>query len=130
MALLQFTNYPVPPHAARIHRTNLLPVLLITGVWIAWLLIYANNSIAIIMLSMAVYIIIVLVFAAPSFLRVIKLCRRLTDAEFRICTECGFDLRTLPDSYQCPECGSAYDYEILKKQWKEWRDMRAPFWSK
>ncbi len=127
MALLQLTNYPVPPYAARIHRNNLWPILLITAVWIAWLVMYANNSIAIVMFSMAIYIIIVLIFAAPSFLKIIKLCRRLTESEFRICTECGFDLRTLPDRHQCPECGSTYDYDTLKKQWKEWRDTRAPF---
>jgi len=129
MSILQFTNHPTPPHANRIHRTNLLPILLVTAVWIAWLAFYADNSIIKVLLSMTVYIVIILIFAAPSFLRVRKLCTRLQKAEFRICTECGFDLRTLPDKYKCPECGTEYDYEILTKQWKEWRNVRAPFWS-
>jgi len=128
--MFRFTNHPTPPYAWRIHRNNLVPILLLTAAWIAWLGFYANNSIAMVLLSMAVYLVIILLCAAPSFLRMRKLCYRLKEAEFRICAECGFDLRTLPDKYQCPECGTDYDYEILTKQWKEWRDMRAPFWSK
>ena len=129
MPLPRLSNYPVPPYAARIHRINLIPVLVVTAAWIGWLTLYAGNSAYRVFLSMGFYLMAVGVLAAPSVLRIRKLCRRLKEADFRICTGCGFDLRTLPDEYHCPECGLAYEYEIIRKQWKEWRDMRAAWWS-
>lgn len=33
--------------------------------------------------------------------------RRITNTLY--CSECGYNLKTLPYKYQCPECGNAYD---------------------
>ena len=127
MALLQLTNYPVPPYAAAIQRRNLVPILAMTVVWIAWLSIFANDSLRHFVGSLIVYLAVIAAFTAPTIARLRALWRRVSDSEFRVCTVCGFDLRTLPDQYQCPECGTAYDYETLTKQWKEWCDTRATF---
>lgn len=33
--------------------------------------------------------------------------RRITNTLY--CSECGYNLKTLPYKYQCPECGNSYD---------------------
>lgn len=36
-----------------------------------------------------------------------QLGRRITNTLY--CSECGYNLKTLPYKYQCPECGNSYD---------------------
>lgn len=128
MSLFQLTNYPTPPYAARIHKKHVGTMMLFTAAWIGWLAIYAGGSTTRVLVSMGVYVFVILALAAPSFLRIRTLCHLLKETEFRICTECGFDLRTLPDEHLCPECGTAYQYDTLVKHWKEWRNTSAVFW--
>jgi len=33
------------------------------------------------------------------------------------CLECGYPLRGLPRSHQCPECGIAYDLDTVRHTW-------------
>lgn len=54
-----------------------------------------------------------------------RLCKR----EFRrtvrrdayaVCLRCGYCLCGLPKEHVCPECGTPYSKEHLRKQWKSW----------
>jgi len=44
--------------------------------------------------------------------------RRATEAGYRICGACGFNLRGLDTSGVCPECGTAYSLEVLRAYWQ------------
>lgn len=35
-----------------------------------------------------------------------------------VCAQCGYDLRGLPATYYCPECGTKYDVETTRSAWR------------
>ncbi len=37
-----------------------------------------------------------------------------------ICFECGYNLRGLPSTYACPECGARFTAEELQLAWSRW----------
>lgn len=39
---------------------------------------------------------------------------------YELCLDCGYDLRGLPESHKCPECGQAYTKEHLRESWRRW----------
>jgi ribosomal protein S27AE len=45
--------------------------------------------------------------------------RQLIETEWRRCPRCFFDLRGLPESGKCPECGDGYAIEKVRKRWKD-----------
>ena len=49
-----------------------------------------------------------------------RFAKRVRARDFRICGTCGYSLIGLPDCYQCPECGSAYDANELRNNWLAW----------
>jgi hypothetical protein len=38
----------------------------------------------------------------------------------QLCIECGYLLIGLPDAHACPECGTAYEFEELRRCWNTW----------
>lgn len=44
----------------------------------------------------------------------------LTEEAYQVCPACGYSLRGLPDSHDCPECSSAYDRKEVEDHWKAW----------
>jgi len=47
-------------------------------------------------------------------------------AEYRVCPECGYLLTGLPDAGNCPECGTAYTLEALRRLWER---LEKPFFT-
>ncbi len=45
---------------------------------------------------------------------------RLPEHEFMLCLRCGYDLRNLPDSHLCPECGEPFSRAELWDVWTKW----------
>ncbi len=43
--------------------------------------------------------------------------KELRAVDFKMCPQCGYLLKGLPDVHTCPECGTAYDIEEVKKNW-------------
>lgn len=43
----------------------------------------------------------------------------LAACDYRCCLSCKFDLRGLPESGKCPECGEQYEIEDVRKWWKD-----------
>jgi len=39
-------------------------------------------------------------------------------ADGRVCWECGYALTGLADRGECPECGTAYEAEALRRRWQ------------
>jgi hypothetical protein len=43
--------------------------------------------------------------------------KRAAKLRFRVCWQCGYHLRGLPDAGSCPECGTAFDPATLREKW-------------
>ena len=43
--------------------------------------------------------------------------QRVRDADFALCLRCGYPLRGLPPKHDCPECGTAYELNEVRKTW-------------
>lgn len=56
-----------------------------------------------------------------------RLRRQAVAADGRLCWECGYVLKGLPDRGECPECGTDYDAEDLRRRWLA---GTAPPWRK
>ncbi|GMV70989.1 MAG: hypothetical protein AMXMBFR77_08280 [Phycisphaerales bacterium] len=52
-----------------------------------------------------------------SALAQLSLVRDVRAAKGRLCSRCCYDLTGLPDSGSCPECGTSYDPDTLKRYW-------------
>jgi hypothetical protein len=48
-----------------------------------------------------------------------RLLDHLAACDWRCCYYCKFDLRGLPDSGKCPECGEPYAIEDVRRRWKD-----------
>jgi hypothetical protein len=49
--------------------------------------------------------------AKRSFLTYLQRCDHLA------CTECGYNLRGLPEKHECPECGVRFDLTKVRQTW-------------
>jgi len=63
--------------------------------------------------------VLVFVFALISLYASRSGKRVVRTLDLRICPECSFDLRHLPDNGRCPECGTGYSEFSLRAQWRE-----------
>ena len=59
---------------------------------------------------------LIVVVVVRSKVRRVYLVSRSTD--YRMCIHCGYDLRKLPDTYSCPECGAEYELEKTRAVWQ------------
>lgn len=59
----------------------------------------------------------IMLWALPA-LRERRFKRGLRALDYNLCLNCGYDLRGLPDLYQCPECGVEYDREKVRSTWQ------------
>ena len=53
------------------------------------------------------------------------LTREAKANDYCLCLICGYCLKGLPDEHRCPECGSTYDIEDVKRIWSEYVADRA-----
>lgn len=49
-----------------------------------------------------------------------QLRRKVREAGGRVCDQCSYSLRGLPDDSRCPECGRPYRYETMRSTWVHW----------
>ena len=60
-----------------------------------------------------------IVIVTPLWLlRTRSIRRDLLASGGRLCTRCGYNVAALAPSGTCPECGSRYDVEADKEQWR------------
>ena len=48
-----------------------------------------------------------------------KTRRLLNETDCRLCLNCRYVLRELPDEGVCPECGEEYELKHLRAEWKD-----------
>lgn len=53
------------------------------------------------------------------------LTREAEANDCRLCLRCGYCLTGLPDQHRCPECGTPYEIEQVKRRWSEYLASRA-----
>jgi hypothetical protein len=46
--------------------------------------------------------------------------REILEQEGMICFDCGYNLKALPESHTCPECGTPYERSDLRVRWLDW----------
>jgi hypothetical protein len=51
--------------------------------------------------------------------------REVHDSQYCLCLACGYCLKGLPASHQCPECGTPYDIEEVRRKWAAYLADRA-----
>ena len=39
---------------------------------------------------------------------------------YEVCLHCGYSLWGLPEQHTCPECGTAYSKDMLRREWPLW----------
>lgn len=44
--------------------------------------------------------------------------RRLRESDGLICPECGYRLNGLSARGECPECGGAYEHDLIRDRWR------------
>jgi hypothetical protein len=49
-----------------------------------------------------------------------RFLQRIRKAEYRVCLNCEYALQGLPETYECPECGTGYTKEGLRAAWHDW----------
>lgn len=54
-----------------------------------------------------------------------SLAREALQSDCTLCPSSGCSLKGLPDEYHCPECGSPYEIEQVKRTWSEYLADRA-----
>ncbi len=54
--------------------------------------------------------------------------KTVKDADYRICTTCGFSLEGHESIGICPECGEAFTFRRLTADWREFTDPKQSFW--
>jgi hypothetical protein len=71
-----------------------------------------------------VLVIVVLFFIGSSVIMQISCSGRerrferiLRESGFSLCLKCGYNLRGLPEVHNCPECGSPYDIQDVRRVW-------------
>ena len=58
--------------------------------------------------------------AGLYYRHVARLRRRVWDADYLICTTCGYCLRGLEGNERCPECGSRFHIGETQEIWRRW----------
>jgi hypothetical protein len=76
-----------------------------------WVYTYYRPGLFSLMTAGAVTGVLVIVAGYLSMRPVHVAMKRLGKLRGAMCTSCGFDLRGLPPSGSCPECGAAYHIE-------------------
>ncbi|HPD28489.1 MAG TPA: hypothetical protein PLL20_00725 [Phycisphaerae bacterium] len=56
---------------------------------------------------------------------IVVLLREAGANDCRLCLHCGYNLKGLPAQHRCPECGSPYEIEQVKRTWSEYLADRA-----
>lgn len=55
-----------------------------------------------------------------------RLAARARHEQLELCFSCGYELKGLPESHRCPECGARYSKAELIAKWHEWLDHLDP----
>jgi predicted amidophosphoribosyltransferase len=59
-----------------------------------------------------------------------KVLQELLEHDHQLCTACGYPLKALLDRRTCPECGTPFDPDGVRANWKFWVEhRRLPKWS-
>jgi predicted RNA-binding Zn-ribbon protein involved in translation (DUF1610 family) len=48
-----------------------------------------------------------------------RISTRVRECDGAVCVGCGHDVRGLPESGVCPECGKVVDLEECRREWKK-----------
>ncbi|HLQ18358.1 MAG TPA: hypothetical protein VK146_05200, partial [Tabrizicola sp.] len=74
--------------------------------------------------ALALILLAPVVAAVLAGLKFGDLMQRVEEANFKVCTECGYDLQAHPPAGTCPECGRKYVIASNIMLWKNWCMVR------
>ncbi len=91
---------------------------IVVGVWCLWMTQghWARGWMWPVLLSLVFVFFASLAFAFALRSRTRRL---LKDVDCRLCLNCRYVLRDLPDQGVCPECGEGYDLNYLRAEWRD-----------
>ncbi len=46
--------------------------------------------------------------------------RTVRTIQYEVCLNCGYSLHGLAEVHRCPECGTEYDKEKVRRDWRAW----------
>lgn len=111
--------------------TRVVIVLLISGVYLYWsvvLLLLVVSPPQVLHMRGAFKILsvagsLVVIRLGPYLYKKSKMtyCKWIMTQEYEICYRCGYRLRSLPERYHCPECGTEFSKKALAAMWNDWR---------
>ncbi len=128
------TSAPTPPIIARLERKHFIfrtaaitPVLVLAGTLVlrGRIIIPADLVARICVYMLFLFIPAGMLLAAWMGRKINRLITQAHKARYALCIECGYCLTGLPDQHRCPECGTPYEIEQVKRRWSEYLASRA-----
>jgi predicted Zn-ribbon and HTH transcriptional regulator len=103
-----------PPCVSRIRRWSLLvPVCMVVGGLVGWW--FKSPVWAVVLCCLGPVASITTIAWISS-----RIMEAAAKADFRLCTLCGYDMRSAPEVGRCPECGGVYHGDMAQMAWRAW----------
>jgi hypothetical protein len=77
--------------------------------------------------TVGIVLVVAIVFHGILTYRFEQFVARIHRQNRELCLQCGYNLHGLPAQHTCPECGTVYEIESVKAEWKAFFDADRRF---